>query len=174
MIRTHVTRLAKALPAALLVSISLAATAAASATATADEPTLEVTMTAELEQVQARNGRVTVLLLPAEHVVPGDSLIYTLQVRNTGSVAIPVPQFTAPIPRHTNYVPGSAVAPGADVLYSVDAGLTFDKPQNLRVPGEGGALQAATPADYTHIRWILRHSLNANSVVYARFRARLN
>ncbi|MFI4890659.1 MAG: hypothetical protein ACHQIL_09015 [Steroidobacterales bacterium] len=137
-------------------------------------PVLEVTMAAEREQVQTRNGRVTVQLLPADHVVPGDSLIYTLQVRNTGSVAVPLPQFTAPIPRHMSYIADSAVAPGADVLFSVDAGLNFDKPQNLRVAGQGGALRAATPADYTHIRWILRHSLKANSVVYARFRARLN
>ena len=84
------------------------------------------------------------------------------------------PQFIAPIPLHTSYVADTAVGPGADVLYSVDAGETFDKAQNLRVRGEGGALRPATAADYTHIRWTLRHPLKPKSVAYARFRARLN
>jgi uncharacterized repeat protein (TIGR01451 family) len=144
------------------------------ATGIASAQALTVSMSAELEQVQTSNGRVSLRLLPADHVVPGDSLIYTVQVRNTGGVLVAVPQFTAPIPKHTSYVADSAVAPGAEVSYSVDAGQSFDKPQNLRVPGTDGALRAATAADYTHIRWTLRHGLKANSVVYARFRARLN
>ena len=151
---------------ALLASLLAAQGASAQA--------LQVTTTAELEQVQRTIGRPSVRLLPADHVVPGDSLIYTLKVRNVGSEPVAVAQFVAPIPLHTSYVADSAVGPGADMLYSVDAGESFDKPQNLRVPGEGGALRAATAADYTHIRWTLRHPLKPKSVAYARFRARLN
>ncbi len=162
--------LANTTAAAAPAAPAVAAVAAEAAAA----PLLDVTISAELEQVQTRNGRSVVQLLPADHVVPGDLLIYTLRVQNTGTAAIAHPQFTAPIPRHMRYVADSAVAPGGDISYSVDAGLNFDKPQNLRVPGEDGSSRAATPADYTHIRWTLRHGLKANSVVYARFRARLN
>ena len=138
------------------------------------EPELQVTTTVELAQVQVVYGRTSIRLLPADHVVPGDLLIYTLKVRNAGSDPVARPQFIAPIPLHTSYVADTAVGPGADVMYSVDAGETFDKAQNLRVRGEGGALRPATAADYTHIRWTLRRPLKPKSVAYARFRARLN
>jgi uncharacterized repeat protein (TIGR01451 family) len=156
--------------AALLASLL----AAFGASAQSPAPTLQVTMTAELEQVQSVIGRPSVRLVPADHVVSGDLLIYTLRVRNAGDEPVAAPQFVAPIPLHTSYVADSAVGPGAEVQYSVDAGETFDKPQNLKVHGEGGALRPATAADYTHIRWTLRHPLKPKSVVYARFRARLN
>jgi hypothetical protein len=32
-------------------------------------------------------------------------------------------------------------------------------------------MRPATAADYTHIRWQLKHSLKGNSVAFARFRA---
>jgi hypothetical protein len=134
---------------------------------------LEVTMTAELEQQQTVGGRTVLRLLPADHVVPGDLVIYTVEVHSSGS-ALLRPQFVAPIPEHTSYVADSAVGPGADISYSADGGQTFDRPENLRVHGAGGALRAAVASDYTHIRWMLRHGLKAHSVVYARFHARLN
>jgi uncharacterized repeat protein (TIGR01451 family) len=135
---------------------------------------ISVKTSAEVERKRARNGRVTVQLMPADHVVAGDSVIYTLEVRNTGSVTAPSPKFTSPIPAHTTYVADSAVGPGADVSYSVDGGRSFDKPQNLQAYGVDGQARPATPADYTHIRWVLKHSLKANSVAFARFRAILN
>jgi uncharacterized repeat protein (TIGR01451 family) len=161
-------------PAALLASLLAALGASAQAPVPAPAPMLQVTTTAELEQVQRTIGGPSVKLLPADHVVPGDLLIYTLRVRNIGSEAVAVPQFVAPIPLHTSYVADSAVGPGAEVQYSVDAGETFDKPQNLKVHGEDGALRPSTAADYTHIRWTLKHPLKPKSVAYARFRARLN
>jgi uncharacterized repeat protein (TIGR01451 family) len=158
----------------MLAGLFAALCASAQAPVPAPAPALQVTTTAELEQVQATIGGPSVKLLPADHVVPGDLLIYTLRVRNVGIEPVAVPQFVAPIPLHTSFVADSAVGPGADVQYSVDAGETFDKPQNLAVHGVGGALRPATAADYTHIRWTLRHPLNPKSVAYARFRARLN
>jgi hypothetical protein len=57
------------------------------------------------------------------------------------------------------------------VSYSVDGGHTYDRPENLRVAGPKGQMRPATAADYTHIRWQLKHSLKGNSVAFARFRA---
>ena len=156
--------------AALLVGLLAANSGVAQDNAAA----LEVTITAELERVQSSSGHTSTQLLPADHVVPGDLLIYTLRVRNGGDDAVAVPRFVAPIPEHTSFVAGSAAGPGAEVLYSVDGGQNFDKPQNLQVHGDGGALRPAVAADYTHIQWTLRHSLKSRSVAFARFRARLN
>ena len=115
----------------------------------------------------------TTVLVPAVHVVAGNLLSYTLQVKNNGPTAVENYSFTSPIPAHMVYLADSAVAPGAVVTFSVDGGTRFDEPDNLRVATAPGAWRGATPADYTHIRWTLRNRLNAGSTALARFRARV-
>lgn len=127
---------------------------------------------AEVETRVARgDGRSMTKLLPADRVVPGDEVIYTVEIRNTAATALPGPCVDYPVPEHMRYLDDSAVGPGAEVSYSVDGGRSFDRAENLRVPGPGGALRAATGADYTHIRWQLKNMLKGNSVAFARFRA---
>ena len=140
----------------------------------AERGALEITISAERIQQALSGAHTVVRLQPADHVVPGDLVIYTVQVRNVSGQPVMQPQFVAPLPEHTSYVADSAVGPGADISYSVDGGQNFDRPDQLRVHGAGGALRAATASDVTHIRWTLRHRLKPDSVVYARFRARLN
>jgi uncharacterized repeat protein (TIGR01451 family) len=126
---------------------------------------------AEVETTVSLNGRDALKLVPADRVVPGDQVIYTLEIRNTGARAVPAPSVPYRIPEHMRYVADSAAGPGAEVSYSIDGGHTFDRPENLKVAGPGGQLRAAIAADYTHIRWQLKHSLKGNSVAFARFRA---
>ena len=112
-------------------------------------------------------------LVAADRVVSGDAVLYTLEVRNTAPTSLPRPTVTYPIPEHMTYTPDSAVGPGTEVTYSVDAGRSFDTPENLKIQEPGGQVRAATAADYTHIRWQLKNSLKANSVAFVRFRARV-
>jgi len=137
-------------------------------------------------------------LKAAERVVPGDVLIYTVEVRNTGSSAVESAVVVQAIPNHTMYLADSAVGPGVDVDYSVDGGRTFDKPENLKSPraaapmagagnaAPGAAAARAAPAraaparaapaiaaDYTHIRWRLHNRLKPSSIAYVRFRAQV-
>ena len=130
-----------------------------------------VTTTAELIQTRLVNGHETVKLLPADRLVGADLVIYTLEVRNGGTVGVDGYAFTSPIPQHMSYVADSAVAPGAEVSYSVDGGRTFDAPENLTVHGPDGKERPAMAADYTHIRWVLKNRLKAGSMTLARFRA---
>jgi uncharacterized repeat protein (TIGR01451 family) len=127
---------------------------------------------AEVEQSSQARGRETSKLSPADRVVSGDTVIYTLEVRNTAPVSVQRPVVTYAIPTHMTYTPDSAVGPGTEVTYSVDAGRSFDTPENLKVQEPGGQLRAATAADYTHIRWQLKNALKGNSVAFVRFRAR--
>jgi uncharacterized repeat protein (TIGR01451 family) len=128
---------------------------------------------AEVEQSSQSHGRETSKLIPADRVISGDTVIYTLEVRNTAPVSVPRPVVTYPIPTHMIYVPDSAVGPGTEVTYSVDAGRSFDAPENLKVQEPGGQLRPAAAADYTHIRWQLKNALKGNSVAFVRFRARV-
>jgi uncharacterized repeat protein (TIGR01451 family) len=132
---------------------------------------LDIRSIAEVESRSRAAGREIVKLIPADRVVPGDRVIYTLEVRNTGATALDAPIVTHPVPEHMRYVANSAVGPGAEVSYSVDGGHSFDSAENLKVLEAGGRLRRAAAADYTDIRWQLKNSLKANSVAFVRFRA---
>jgi len=125
--------------------------------------TLDVKATAAVRQ-----GKV---LVPADRVVPGDEVFYTLEIRNTGSRPLPPPTVDFPVPEHMRYIANSAVGAGAEVSYSVDGGHTFDRPENLTVVVGGEDPRLATASDYTHIRWRLRHPLQGKAMALARFRA---
>jgi len=132
---------------------------------------LAIRAIAEVEFRSRVAGREVVKLIPADRVVPGDRVIYTLEVRNTGATAVDTPIVTHPVPEHMRYVADSAVGPGAEVSYSVDGGHSFGRAENLLVPGVDGRPRAAVAADYTDIRWQFKNSLKANSVAFVRFRA---
>jgi uncharacterized repeat protein (TIGR01451 family) len=132
---------------------------------------LSVKAIAEVEITAVERGREIVRLLPADRVVPGDQVIYTVEIRNQGAMTLPPPKVDYPIPEHMRYVEDTAAGPGADVSFSVDGGRTFDRAESLKVTGVDGRKRPATAADYTHIRWQLKHTLKGNSVAFARFRA---
>jgi uncharacterized repeat protein (TIGR01451 family) len=128
---------------------------------------------AEVELQTVKEGREISKLAPADRVVSGDWVIYTLEVRNTARATVRAPTVTYPVPRHMSYVAESAVGPATEISYSVDGGHSFDAPENLKVQDADGQLRPAAAADYTHIRWQLRHDLKGNSVAFVRFRARV-
>jgi uncharacterized repeat protein (TIGR01451 family) len=132
---------------------------------------LEVRAVAEIESKSTEAGREVVKLIPADRVVPGDRVIYTLEVRNTGAAALDAPIVIHPVPEHMRYVADTAVGPAAEVSYSVDGGRSFDRAANLKVLGTDGLPRLAVAADYTHIRWQLKNSLKGNSIAFVRFRA---
>jgi uncharacterized repeat protein (TIGR01451 family) len=125
---------------------------------------------AEVEIRTVEQGRETSKLVPADRVVPGDRLFYTLEVRNTGGAVVAAPAVTYPIPEHMQYVADSAVGPGAEVSFSVDGGRSFDAAENLRIRTAEGSLRAAVAADYTDIRWQLKKYLKGHAVAFVRFR----
>jgi hypothetical protein len=132
---------------------------------------LSIKTVAEIETRVMQAGHETVKLAPAIRLVPGDQVVYTLEIRNVTLGSVAAPEITYAIPVHMAYLAGSATGPGAEVSYSADGGHVFDRPENLRVPAEGGPPRTAQPADYTHIRWNLKHALKSKSVAFARFRA---
>jgi len=148
---------------------SLSLLAAASGQATL--PTIGIHTIAEVETRSAVAGRDIVHLSPADRVVPGDRLIYTVEIRNTGSSDAVAPTVTQPIPAHVAYVADSASGPGVEVTFSVDGGTTFARSESLSARGPDGKMHPANAADYTHIRWQFKNTLKSKSVAFARFRA---
>ncbi len=132
---------------------------------------ITVKAVAEVRVETAQGGVVGTRLTPATRVVPGDEVVYTLEVRNTGTTALREPTITQPVPAHMAYVADSATGPGAEVSYSVDGGHSFAPSEDLRVMGEDGRMRMAVASDYTHIQWKLKNPLKSNSMAFIRFRA---
>jgi len=149
----------------------IGAALATSAGAQAAADGLSIKAIAEVESKGIEAGREVVKLIPADRVVPGDRVIYTLEVHNAGATTVDTPIVTHPVPEHMLYVADTAVGPGAEVSFSIDGGRNFDRAENLQVRGADGQMRPALAADYTDIRWQLKNSLKANSTAFVRFRA---
>jgi uncharacterized repeat protein (TIGR01451 family) len=165
--------MSKMLRARALMLALCAATMASGARAEAPHDHIVTRVTAEVMSHPAglAGEKPEPRLISAARVVPGDVLIYTVEVRNVGQFSAESAVVVQPLPRHTMYVADSAVGPGVDVDYSVDHGRSFDKPENLKSPNAAAA--RATAADYTHIRWRLHNRLKPNAVAFVRFRAQV-
>lgn len=107
---------------------------------------VELRTTAQVARRVVENGRERVVLSPADRVVPGDEVLYTVEVRNPGPGALRAPSFTIAVPDHMTLVPDSPSGPGAEVSF----------------------------ADATHMRFTLHINLRPAAVAFVRYRAVLH
>jgi uncharacterized repeat protein (TIGR01451 family) len=137
-----------------------------------DSVPVETTLFAEvLEKVPGVDGKPLQRLVPAGLISQGDVIYYTLKIRTPTTAPARDLAVIQRIPANTTYVPNSAAGPSAEVTFSADGGATFKAPNELTVVTAAGVTRPATPHDYTHIRWQLRHVLAPGAVALARFQA---
>lgn len=134
------------------------------------------TVTLEMETAMekttvAADGKVTKTLVPANTVVPGDEVIYTINYINANREPVTRVVITNPLPREMTYRDGSAFGAGTQFEASVDGGQTFRAPAALRVRAADGSQRPATPADYTHLRWTLNTPVAPGQKGFVRYRA---
>jgi uncharacterized repeat protein (TIGR01451 family) len=110
-------------------------------------------------------------LVPLDVEHAGDEVIYTIVFENTSSRSMDHVRIDSPIPPRMRYFESSAFGPGTEVLYSVDGGKTYGKPNELLVAAEEGASHVASATEYTDIRWVLLGPLEPGARGFARFRA---
>jgi len=152
--------------AAVLVSVGWIAPAFADVALT--------TAVQKMERMTAADGTVTSRLVPAEKVIPGDEVRYTITFVNDGAKAVDAGTVvvTNPVPENTQYIADSAFGSGTTILFSVDGGKTFHPASELTVVRDG-VKTSATPADYTTIRWVFGPALAPGEKSYVSFNARL-
>jgi len=170
-------------PRSLLICVC-AVLAANAWTAPIDQSSpLEIKVQAELRSVERDGKIISYRYTPARHFAQGQELYYTVRIRNAGSLAMRDAIVIQPIPANTHYLAHSATGGGAQITFSVDGGKTFAATNELKLPTAVFAAtddsarsisRRAQPADYTHILWQLRHSLEPGAVVLARFRVVFN
>lgn len=162
--RIIATRCAKSLAIGLLAHASVAASDT--------ESLVQTTLVAEVrESYVAENGKPAHRFVPAGVLAQGDTVFYTVQIRNPTALAQRDIAVVQRVPANTTYVRGSASGPSTAITFSIDGGQTFRPEKELQVPTAGGAPRPAKVQDYTHIRWELRNALAPGAVALVRFQA---
>lgn len=131
---------------ALIASASLLVSASASALTAKQSVEKEVV-------VQMPDGTESLTRAPAELVVPGERVVYTLSFTNDDAAPASDLVLTMPVPSEIKYMDGTASKSGAKTVYSADGGQTFAARDVLRTTGADGNARVATADDITHIRW---------------------
>jgi len=132
---------------------------------------LDVQTTVQKEEVTVNEaGESQKRLVPAEVVVPGETVFYTITFMNVSTEPADNVVITNPIAEDLMYVDGSAFGPGTDIHFSVDGGATFAAANELTVV-ENGEVRDAIAADFTHVRWVMQNDLDAGAQGTARFAA---
>ncbi len=136
-----------------------------------DANNLEVTTVVQKQFVETNeSGEVEKRLVDASAVAPGETVFYTITFKNVSDDKADNVVITNPIADSLLYVDGSAFGPGTDIEFSVDGGLTFSTASGLTVT-DGSESRPATPADFTHVRWVMKNDLAAGAQGIARFAA---
>lgn len=132
---------------------------------------LDVQTTVQKEEVSVNEaGESQKRLVPAEVVVPGETVFYTITFQNVSAEPADNVVITNPIAEDLMYVDGSAFGPGMDIQFSVDGGSTFAAANELTVV-EDGEVRDAIAADFTHVRWVMQNDLDVGAQGIARFAA---
>lgn len=122
-------------------------------------PQIKIDVVAEKEQTVLENGDEVVERVPAETILPGETLIFTVHYENSGSDEARSVVVTNPIPAGTAYVPESADGKSSEVAFSVDDGKSYADPAKLSVEAKdsNGKLtkRPASAEEYTHVRWVI-------------------
>ena len=132
---------------------------------------IDVQTTVQKEEVFLNDtGEEEKRLVPAEKVLPGETVYYTITFTNTSDEVAGNVVVTNPIAEELMYLDGSAFGPGMDIVFSVDGGETFAAADEVNVT-ENGETRAAEAKDFTHVRWVMQNDLAAGAQGTARFAA---
>lgn len=132
---------------------------------------LEVQTTVQKQEVFVNaQGEEETRLVPADTVLPGETVFYTITFTNVSNEVADRVVITNPIDESLVYLDGSAFGAGMDIVFSVDGGESFAAASELTVT-EDGQVRAAEPRDFTHVRWVMRNDLAAGAQGTARFAA---
>ncbi len=135
------------------------------------EAHLDVQTVVQKEEVFINDaGESDKRLIPADTVVPGETVYYTITFTNVSDETADNVVITNPIAADLVYVDGSGFGPGTEMQFSVDGGQSFATADSLSVT-EDGVARAAEARDFTHVRWVMKNDLDAGAQATARFAA---
>ena len=105
------------------------------------------------------DGKVIEEYVPFTTVIPGDTLLCTVEYTNNGATPAARMIVTLPVPPEMTLVPASAQHQDTETAFSVDGGSTFAALDQLSVTENDGTVRPARADDVNSVRWILRTDL---------------
>jgi uncharacterized repeat protein (TIGR01451 family) len=138
--------------------------------ASAARPEVKVNLVGSVE----RDSQV-MTLDKATAVRPGEVLTWTVDAQNVGNAPALEYRAITHVPRGTEYVKDSAVAEGANAVYSIDGGNSFS-PQPMVEQKQADGSVKLTPAPlsmYTSIRYEWANPLAQGAKVTASYKVRV-
>jgi uncharacterized repeat protein (TIGR01451 family) len=153
------------------MSVGVLLLAAASSALAQERGCVELKTVAEVEQEYLNDqGQKATRLVPAEKVVPGNEVLWTITARNVCDKPVADVVIANPVPEHMTFVAGSAVGVGTDIQYSLD-GKAFAPPASLTVREADGKSRTARPNEYRAVRWTYKAAFAAGTTAFVRYRA---
>lgn len=134
---------------------------------------VQVESVVEKEVVVTNDGASAVVREPADKVLPGETVVYTYILRNTGDAPANNVAPSTRIPPEMIYVAGSAEGAGATTTLSADGGESFAPEGEVLVQDPDGSLRPARPDEFTNIRWVLDGALAPGAQQSVGFKAKL-
>jgi uncharacterized repeat protein (TIGR01451 family) len=142
----------------------------AGAASAQDKGCVELKTAAEVEQQYVdEQGRRATRLVPANKVVPGDEVVWTITARNVCQQPAERVAIANPVPEHMAYVANSALGIGTQISYSVD-GQQFRPAGELSV-ADNGVERPARAEDYRAVRWAYATAFAPGATAFVRYRA---
>ena len=124
-----------------------------------ERPKLTIEISVQKEEIVFKEGKKVTGWVPVEKTQKDDTLLYTITYTNVGQTVAQNASVVDPTPDGTLYVLGSATGAGAEVLCSIDGGLSYHEPPvkyKFKKP-DGTLEERIAPAEmYTHIKWIIK------------------
>lgn len=125
-----------------------------------------------------KDGKEIIKRVPAEKVIPGTQVIYTLVAKNQADQPLNNVVISDEIPEHMEYVNGSAKGitnpAQTQIVFSVDGGKNYAAADKLTVKdAETGKQRSARASDYTHVRWVMAYPIPVGKQGEVSFRALL-
>lgn len=154
---------------ALFLGGLMLATASTALAAPAGPVNITTTVLAET-RIPAANGTTQIKLVPAKRVVPGDHVVYQIQVTNSGAKPASGVVIANPVPASMQYAGPATNSPAPEV--SAD-GKSFGQLASLRIATADGRARPATAADVRVVRWRLAQPVPAGGAQQVAFRALL-
>ena len=97
---------------------------------------------------------------------PGDTIEYTLLVKNVGDDDMVDPEIVDPIPEGTAYVANSAQGTNSEIIFSINDGLQYREwPVMISETTEDGVQvgRRANPEQVTHVKWLIGETIAAGA-----------
>lgn len=135
-----------------------------------------ITITSQVNEVIQQiddQGKMQLVAIAPDSIVPGDRILYTTRFQNEGVEASDDITITNPIPQQVSYLAGTAQGENCAILFSADDGQSWGKPEQLKVQMTDGQWRTAQASEYTHIRWQYQSALAAQQSSEISYQAKL-